>query len=95
MNNQECKAKLQVVNFHGDESVFFPCSIKTSKCSGSCNNINHPYTKMYVPDVVKKLFFNWDSLHARLKNHYEAWSYKKKKHKKDYRIQKICLKDVC
>ena len=23
--------------------------------------------------------------------HYEAWSYKKKKHKKDYSIQKICL----
>ena len=24
-------------------------------------------------------FFNWNSLHARLNNHYEAWSYKKKK----------------
>ena len=34
---------------------------------------------------------NWDSLHARLNSHYEAWSYKKKKHKKDYGIQKICL----
>ena len=36
-------------------------------------------------------FFNWDSLHARLNSHYEAWSYKKKKHKKDYSIQEICL----
>ena len=27
-------------------------------------------------------FFNWDSLHARLNSQYEAWSYKKKKHKK-------------
>ena len=27
-------------------------------------------------------FFNWDSLHARLDSHYEAWSCKKKKHKK-------------
>ena len=35
-------------------------------------------------------FFNWDSPHARLNSHYEAWSYKKK-NKKDYRIQKICL----
>ena len=25
------------------------------------------------------LFFNWDSLQARLNSHYEAWSYKKKK----------------
>ena len=28
------------------------------------------------------VFFNWDSLHARLNSHYKAWSYKKKKHKK-------------
>ena len=28
------------------------------------------------------LFFNWDSHHARLNNHYEAWSYKKKSTKK-------------
>ena len=35
-------------------------------------------------------FFSWDSLHARLNSHYKAWSYKKK-HKKDYRLQKICL----
>ena len=27
-------------------------------------------------------FYNCDSLHARLNGHYEAWSYKKKKHKK-------------
>ena len=23
------------------------------------------------------IFFNWDSPHARLNSHYEAWSYKK------------------
>ena len=28
------------------------------------------------------VFFNWDSLHARLNSRYEAWSYKKRKHKK-------------
>ena len=28
------------------------------------------------------IFFNWDSLHARLNCQYKAWSYKKKKHKK-------------
>ena len=29
-----------------------------------------------------RFFFNWYSLHARLSSHYEAWSYKKRKHKK-------------
>ena len=55
MNNQECKVRPQIVNLNGDEPVFFPFSSKTSKCSGSCNNINNPCTKLRVPDVLKNL----------------------------------------
>ena len=55
MNNQECRVKPQIVNVNSEESVFFPFSIKTSKCSGSCNSINDLYTNMCVPDVVKNL----------------------------------------
>ena len=55
MNNQECKTRPQVVNVNGDEPVFFPFSIETSKCSGSCNNINYPYPKICILDVVKHL----------------------------------------
>ena len=55
MSNQEYKTRPQVVNLNGDEPVFFPFSIETSKCIGSCNNINYPYAKMYVPDAVKTL----------------------------------------
>ena len=35
--------------------IFYPFSIKTSKCSGSCNNINDPCAQICVPDVVKDL----------------------------------------
>ena len=55
MNNQECKVRSQIVNVNGDDPVFFPFSIKTSKCSGSCNSINNPYAKMCVPDFEKNL----------------------------------------
>ena len=55
MNNQECKVRPEIVNVNSDEPVFYPFSIKTSKCSGSCNNINDPYAKMCVPNVVKML----------------------------------------
>ena len=55
MNNQECKARPQIVNVNSDEPVFYPFSIETSKCSGSCNNINDSYAKMCVPDDVKNL----------------------------------------
>ena len=55
MNNQECRVRPEIVNANSDDPVFYPFSIKTSKCSGSCNNINDPYAKMCVPDVVKNL----------------------------------------
>ena len=35
--------------------IFFPFSIKTSKCSGSCIKISDSYAKISVPDVVKNL----------------------------------------
>ena len=55
MKNQESKTRQQVINVNGDEPVFFPFSIETSKCSGSCNNINYPYAKICVPDIIKNL----------------------------------------
>ena len=55
MNNQACKVRPEIVNVNSNEPVFYPFSIKTSKCSGSCNNINDLYAKIYVPDFVKKL----------------------------------------
>ena len=55
LNNQECKVRPQIVNVNNEGPVFSHFSIKTSKCSGSCNNINNPHAKLYVPDVVKNL----------------------------------------
>ena len=53
MNNQECKVRPEIVNV--DEPVFYPFSIKTSKCCCSCNNVNDPYAKMGIPDVIRNL----------------------------------------
>ena len=55
MNNQAWKVRPEIINVNSNEPVFYPFSIKTSKCSGRCNNINDPYAKMCVPDVVKIL----------------------------------------
>ena len=54
-NNQECKLRPEIINVNSDEPVFYPFSIKTSKYSVISNNINDPYAKMCVPDVVKNL----------------------------------------
>ena len=55
MTDQKHKVGLQIVNINSDEPVFYPFSIKASKCSGCCSNINDPYAKICVPDVVKNL----------------------------------------
>ena len=55
MKNQECKTRPQVVNVNNNNPIFYPFSIKTSKCSGNCNNINYPYAKICVPDFIKNL----------------------------------------
>ena len=55
MNNQACKARPKIINVNSNNPVFYPFSIKKSKCSGNCNNINDPYAKICVPDVVEDL----------------------------------------
>ena len=55
MNNQECWVRPQIVSVNSKGPVFFPFSIKTSKCSGSCNDVNEPHAKLRVPDSVKNL----------------------------------------
>ena len=52
MNNQACKARPEIINVDGNNPVFYPFSIKASKCSGNCNNINDQYAKICVSDVV-------------------------------------------
>ena len=39
MNNQACKVRPEIINVNSNEPVFYPFSIKISKCSGSSNNI--------------------------------------------------------
>ena len=53
MNNQACKVRPEIFNVNCSEPVFYPFSIKTSKCSGSCNHISDPYANICVPDAVK------------------------------------------
>ena len=55
MKNQECKVRPEIVNVNSNEPAFYPFSIKRSKCNAISNNINDPYAKLCVPDVVKNI----------------------------------------
>ena len=55
MSNQPCKARPEIINVNSNNPIFYPFSTKANKCSGNCNNINDPYSKICVGDNVKNL----------------------------------------
>ena len=65
MNNQPSKARPEIINVKSNNPIFHPFSIKTSTCSDNCNNINDPYARMCVPDVVKDLNIDLFNLMSR------------------------------
>ena len=55
IKNQECKTRSQVVNMNSNNPIFYPFNIKMNKCSDNCNNINDPYAKICILDIIKNL----------------------------------------
>ena len=65
LNNHVCQVRSEIFNVNINKLLFFPFSIKTKKCNGSCNNINDSYEKLCVPDVAKNLDIKVFSLMSR------------------------------
>ena len=55
MNNQDFKARPRIIDVNSNEPMFYPYSVKTNKCKGSCDTINDPYAKLCVPDTIKNI----------------------------------------
>ena len=55
MKNRECKVRPEIININSNSPMFYPFSIRINKCSGNCNNIDDPYARFCVPDVMKDL----------------------------------------
>ena len=74
MNNQECKIRPEITNINSNEPLFYLYSVKISKFSGSCNNVNNPYAKLCVPDIVKNTNIKAFNLMSRTnKTRYIEW----------------------
>ena len=95
MNNQVCKVRPEIINVNSNEPVFYPSSIKTNKCSGSCNNITDPYAKLCALDVVKnlnvKVFNLMLRLNASVCNNKQRWN----DDKCWYKCKELIDKGVC
>ena len=61
IKNQECKVRPKIINVNNNNNnnnndpLFYPFSMKINKCNGNCNNINDPYARICVPDIIKYL----------------------------------------
>ena len=51
LNNQKCKVRPKIIDVSSNNPIFYPFSVKINRCSGNCNSINDPYTKICVADV--------------------------------------------
>ena len=49
---QECKVREVIIK---NEHMIYPFSIKVHRCNGNCNNISNPYSRVYVPNVIKNI----------------------------------------
>ena len=55
--NQKCmpRPKILDVNEGVGEALFYPYNVLVNKCSGSCNTLDNPMTKICVPNVIKRV----------------------------------------
>ena len=66
MINQKCMSRPKIVDVNANEPAFYPYSIKVNKCSRSCSNINDPYAKLCVPDIIKNINVKVFNLMSRI-----------------------------
>ena len=55
--NQKCmpRPKILDVNEGIGEALFYPYKVLVNKCSGSCNTLDNPMSKICVPKIVKNV----------------------------------------
>ena len=64
--NQKCMPKPKILDLNEGigEALFYPYNVLVNKCSGTCNTLDNPMSKICVPKVIKNVnikvynFFN-------------------------------------
>ena len=66
--NQKCmsRPKMLDVNEGNGEALFYPYNVLVNKCSGSCNTLDNPMSKICVPKIIKNVNIKIYNLLIRL-----------------------------
>ena len=49
------RSKILNVNEGIDEALFYPYNVLVNKCSESCDSLDNPMSKIYVPKIIKNV----------------------------------------
>ena len=77
--NQECKVRPKIISINSNNPMFYPFSTGVNKCNGNCNDINNPYARIYVLDIVKNLNVKVFNLMSRTNDTRQIKWHKKRK----------------
>ena len=55
--NQEYMPRPKILNVNEGigEALFYPCNVLVNKCSGSCDTLDNPMSKICVPKIIKNV----------------------------------------
>ena len=55
--NQKCMPRPKILDVKEGvgEALFYPYNVLVNKCSGSCDSLDNPMTKLCVPNVIKRV----------------------------------------
>ena len=55
--NRECMPRPKILNVNEGigEALFYPYNVLVNKCSGSCDTLDNPMSKICVPKIIKKV----------------------------------------
>ena len=53
--NKKCMPKPKILNVNEriGETLFYPYNVLVNKCSGSCDTLDNPMSKICVPKIIK------------------------------------------
>ena len=55
--NQKCMSRPKILNVNEGigEALFYPYNVQVNKCSGSCDTLDNPMSKICVPKIIKNV----------------------------------------
>ena len=55
--NQKCMPRRKILNINEGigEALFYPYNVLVNKCSGSCDTLDNPMSKICVPKIIKNV----------------------------------------